>query len=209
MRLLVGLGNPGPRYDGTRHNLGFDAVDKIARETGAQWEPGSPRGLTAEGLFEGQPILLVKPMTYMNLSGRAVVQLTRDREIAAKDVLVFLDDVALPLGTLRLRRHGSDGGHLGLASVLEALDTEEVPRVRLGIGPEGTHEGSKQEESDLAEFVLEPFSAREQEVVELLLQRTVDATRALFRDGIERAMSIYNRAPDRDDAPNAPEANDG
>jgi PTH1 family peptidyl-tRNA hydrolase len=140
----------------------------------------------------------------MNLSGRAVVQLTRDRDIAVDELLVLLDDVALPLGTLRLRPRGSDGGHLGLAAVLESLDTEEVPRVRLGIGPdEGTSEGSSggsgAEERDLAEFVLEPFSAREQEVVEKLLERTVDATRVLFRNGIERAMSLYNRAPEAND----------
>lgn len=196
MRLLVGLGNPGPRYVGTRHNLGFDAVERIARESGARWEKGSPSGLIAEGIFEGKSIVLAKPQTYMNLSGRAVVELTRGREIIPGEVLVFLDDVALPLGTIRLRPHGSDGGHLGLASVLEALDIEEVPRVRLGIGPSEGSPEEKQEELDLAEFVLEPFSAQEQEVVEKLLERTVDATRALFRDGIERAMSLYNRPPE-------------
>ena len=196
MRLLVGLGNPGPRYVGTRHNLGFDAVERIARESGARWEKGSPSGLIAEGIFEGKSIVLAKPQTYMNLSGRAVVELTRGREIIPGEVLVFLDDVALPLGTIRLRPHGSDGGHLGLASVLEALDTEEVPRVRLGIGPSEGSPEEKQEELGLAEFVLEPFSAQEQEVVEKLLERTVDATRALFRDGIERAMSLYNRPPE-------------
>ena len=197
MRLLVGLGNPGPRYVGTRHNLGFAAVERIARESDARWEQGSPRSLVAEGTFEGQSIVLAKPLTYMNLSGQAVVELIRDRDIAVEELLVFLDDVALPLGTLRLRRRGSDGGHLGLASVLESLDTEEVPRVRLGMGPdEGSLEGSKWEELDLAEFVLGPFSSQEQEVVEKLLERTVDSTRALFRNGIDRAMSLYNRAPE-------------
>ena len=197
LRLLVGLGNPGPRYAGTRHNLGFAAVDRIARESDADWGRGSPSNLIAEGTFEGQSIVLAKPLTYMNLSGRAVVELTRDPDIAAEDLLVFLDDVALPLGTLRIRPRGSDGGHRGLASVLEALHTEEVPRVRLGIGPdEGSPGGSKSEDRDLAEFVLELFSAQEQEVVEKLLGRTVDAARALFRDGIERAMSLYNRAPE-------------
>ena len=197
MRLLVGLGNPGPRYVGTRHNLGFAAVERIARESDARWEQASPRSLVAEGTFEGQSIVLAKPLTYMNLSGRAVVELTRDRDISVEELLVFLDDVALPLGTLRLRPRGGDGGHLGLASVLESLDTEEVPRVRLGMGPgEGSPEGSKWEERDLAEFVLEPFSSQEQEVVEKLLERTVDATRGLVRTGIERAMSLYNRAPD-------------
>ena len=196
MRLLVGLGNPGPRYRGTRHNLGFAAVDRLARESGARWEQRSPSSWVAEGSFEGQPIVLAKPLTYMNLSGRAVVELTRNRDIAADQLLVFLDDVALPLGTLRLRPRGSDGGHRGLASVLEALDTEAVPRVRLGIGP---GEGPT-EESDLAEFVLEPFTDEEQKVVEELLERTVEATRTLFRHGIERAMSLYNRAPESSEA---------
>ena len=95
---------------GTRHNLGFAVVDRIAHESGAGWEQSSPRSIVAEGTFEGQPVVLAKPLTYMNLSGRAVVELTQDRDIPAEELLVFLDDVALPLGTLRLRPRGSDGG---------------------------------------------------------------------------------------------------
>jgi PTH1 family peptidyl-tRNA hydrolase len=133
----------------------------------------------------------------MNLSGGAVVELTRERDIGAKELLVFVDDMALPVGTLRLRERGGDGGHRGLASVLEALGEEEVPRVRLGIAPPvRDDEEDEQDATDLTEFVLEPFSAEEREIVDKLLLRAVEATRTLLRDGMARAMSLYNRAPE-------------
>ena len=198
MRLLVGLGNPGLRYVGTRHNLGFEAVDRIAREAGAAWRQSSPRSLVAEGTFAGHPVLLAKPLTYMNLSGRAVLELTRERDLAPQELLVFIDDVALSLGTLRLRERGSAGGHRGLASVLAALGDEEVPRVRLGIRPhrDGAEGPESEENGDLAEFVLEPFTAGERLIVEELLQRAVEATRTLLTDGMARAMSLHNRVPE-------------
>ncbi|HEX9725410.1 MAG TPA: aminoacyl-tRNA hydrolase [Vicinamibacteria bacterium] len=197
MRLLVGLGNPGSRYAGTRHNLGFEAVDRIAQKAGASWGDSPWHALVAEGTFAGQSILLAKPLTFMNLSGRAVLDLTRDRGLAAAELLIFIDDIALPLGALRIRERGSAGGHKGLASVLAALGDEGVPRVRLGIRPRGLEEGDQEgrERDDLSEFVLERFAAEERPVVEKLLQRTVEATETILTDGMARAMSLFNRTP--------------
>ena len=194
MRLLVGLGNPGSRYVGTRHNLGFEAVDRIAREARADWEENSSKALVAEGTFAGKTILLAKPLTYMNLSGGAVLELTRSRGLAANELLIFIDDVALPLGALRIRERGSAGGHKGLASVLAGLGEEDVPRVRLGIRPRGLEDGNA-EGDDLSEFVLDRFTADERPIVEELLQRTVEATRTLLTDGMARAMSLFNQTP--------------
>ncbi len=188
MRLLVGLGNPGSRYVGTRHNLGFQAVDRIAQEVGAQWKRNTTSNLVAEASFQGKAILLAKPLAYMNLSGGAVAELISARGVPAAEMLVFIDDVALPLGTLRIRERGGDGGHLGLASILEALGDEEVPRMRLGIGPD-------EHQADLAEFVLETFTPKERVIVDELLDRALDATRSVLRDGIAKAMSLYNRPP--------------
>ena len=195
MRLLVGLGNPGSRYVGTRHNLGFEAVDRIAREARADWDQSSSKALVAEGTFAGKTILLAKPLTYMNLSGGAVLELTRDRQLAANELLIFIDDIALPLGALRIRERGSAGGHKGLASVLGVLGEEDVPRVRLGIRPRGLEDGDA-EGDDLSEFVLDRFTADERPIVEELLQRTVEATRTLLTDGVARAMSSFNRTPE-------------
>jgi PTH1 family peptidyl-tRNA hydrolase len=151
----------------------------------------------AEGTFAGQAVLLAKPLTFMNLSGRAVLDLTRDRGLAADELLIFIDDVALPLGTLRIRERGSAGGHKGLDSVLAAFGDEGVPRVRLGIRPGGLEEadGEGREDDELSEFVLDRFTADERPVVEELLQRTVEATEMILTDGMARAMSLFNRTP--------------
>ncbi len=188
MRLLVGLGNPGPRYAPTRHNLGFMAVERVARAAGASfgWRGES---LIAEAVLEGEPLLLAKPQTFMNLSGPAVAALRHSGETGAVDcsrILVYLDDLALPLGALRLRERGSAGGHKGLVSLLTALGTEEVPRMRLGIAPEG-------ELGDPVRFVLGPFTCDEREAVEEMLERAMAATRMYLKDGIAKAMSLFNR----------------
>jgi PTH1 family peptidyl-tRNA hydrolase len=151
----------------------------------------------AEGTFAGQAILLAKPLTYMNLSGRAVLDLVRDRGLAADELLIFIDDIALPLGALRIRERGSAGGHKGLDSVLAALGDEGVPRVRLGIRPRGLEEADPEgrEDDELSEFVLDRFTADERPVVEELLERTVEATETILTDGMARAMSLFNRTP--------------
>jgi len=186
--LLVGLGNPGSRYSGTRHNFGFDVVDRLAREASASWRRHFAASVEAECELAGKPVLLAKPQTFMNLSGAAVVELVEYRGVAPSEVLIFMDDIALPLGTLRIRRRGGDGGHLGLASVLDALGEEEVPRVRLGIRPAF-------EPEDLSEFVLEAFAPEELPLVEEVVERAVSATRCILLDGMDKAMSVYNAIP--------------
>jgi len=187
VRLLVGLGNPGQRYAPTRHNLGFMAVDRVARAAGASFQRRG-ESLVAEAVFEGEPLLLAKPQTFMNLSGPAVDALRHSGEgvLACPRILVYLDDLALPLGALRLRERGSAGGHKGLASVLTALGTEEVPRMRLGIAGDGGL-------GDPVRFVLEPFTSDEREAVDEVLERAVAATRVYLNDGIAKAMSMFNR----------------
>ena len=169
-------------------------MDRIAREAGADWKQSSSKALVAEGTFAGSTILLAKPLTYMNLSGGAVLELTRDRQLAVNELLIFIDDIALPLGALRIRERGRAGGHKGLASVLDVLGEEDVPRVRLGIRPRGLEDGDA-EGDDLSEFVLDRFTADERPIVEELLQRTVEASRTLLTDGMARAMSLFNRTP--------------
>ena len=188
MRLLVGLGNPGPRYVGTRHNFGFEVVDQIARDLGVSWRQASRHSLIAEARFVDQTVFLAKPQIYMNLSGRAVAELVEAEGVEASELLVFLDDIALPLGTLRLRPQGGDGGHLGLQSILQVMGTPEIPRVRLGILPEA-------DPDDLSDFVLEPFTEEEREIVSGVIERAHAAARVILTEGIDKAMSVYNQAP--------------
>ncbi len=190
-RLLVGLGNPGRRYEGTRHNVGFDAVDRILSSVGGRWNASGSPASVAEAEIEGRPVTLMKPLTYMNLSGGPVSEWVRARSVERTDVLVYLDDVALPVGSLRLRERGTDGGHRGLASVLESLGGTDVPRVRIGIRPR-TAEGSVSDLGELADFVLSPFTAEERPLVDDVLSRVVLATRTILAEGMGKAMSLNN-----------------
>ena len=183
--VVIGLGNPGPRYAGTRHNAGFEVLDSLASGAGARFKEGRADYLLAEaGAWE---ILLIRPATYMNLSGSAVSAARVESGVETDRMLVVLDDIALPLGSLRLRRGGSDGGHNGLASVLEALGTLEVPRLRLGVGP-----ARPVPVDSLAEFVLSRFDPGERPVVDRMVARAAEAAKAWAAMGIEAAMNIYN-----------------
>ena len=188
MWLLVGLGNPGSRYKGTRHNFGFEVVDQIARDCGVSWRPSYRHSLTAETRFVDQTVVLAKPQTYMNRSGRAVAELVEREGAEVSELVIFLDDVALPLGTLRIRPQGGDGGHLGLASILQVMGTKEISRVRLGILPDA-------DPDDLSDFVLEPFTAKEREIVSGVVERAYSAARVILTEGIDKAMSLFNQAP--------------
>jgi PTH1 family peptidyl-tRNA hydrolase len=188
--LIVGLGNPGAEYEWTRHNLGFMLIDRLARETGALVKRKECRSLVGRAELEGATLELVKPQTYMNLSGEAVACLLDKRYDAraqgARDLIVISDDLALPFGTIRLRPRGSAGGHNGLKSIIGSLRTEEFARLRLGIQP-------PHPVSDTKRFVLEEFSRSERAEVEKILERSADALRAVLRDGIDKAMATYNR----------------
>lgn len=185
--LIVGLGNPGERYEWTRHNLGFMLVDFVARESNVQVKRSECRALVGRAELEGRTIELVKPQTYMNLSGESVACLLRKRaELKpATGLLVISDDIALPFGSIRLRARGSSGGQKGLKNIISALGTDEFPRLRIGIRPEHPV-------SDTAGFVLERFPKAQLAEVEKVLERSAEALRAVLRDGIDKAMSLYN-----------------
>ena len=185
--LVVGLGNPGAQYEWTRHNLGFMLVDRLARAAGREVRRGECRALVGRAEFEGRAVELVKPQTYMNLSGESVACLLRKRASLAPSsgLLVVCDDIALPFGSIRLRPRGSSGGQKGLKNIIDVLGTDEFARLRIGIRPEHPV-------SDTARFVLENFPKAQRAELETILDRSADALRAVLRDGIDRAMAQYN-----------------
>lgn len=187
-RLIVGLGNPGAEYERTRHNLGFMLVDLLARRASAQVKRKDCRALLGRAELEGELVELVKPQTFMNLSGEAVACILakqEDSKAASQRMIVISDDLALPFGTIRLRRRGSAGGHNGLKSIISATRTDEFLRLRIGIQPEHTL-------SDTKRFVLDEFSRTERAELEEILERSAEALRAVLRDGIDKAMATYN-----------------
>lgn len=189
----MGLGNPGARYEGTRHNVGFEAMDRLLAKVGGTWSV-SPREAVAEIRFEGKRVLLLKPMTFMNLSGGPVASVAEALGIEPSEVLVYYDDVALPLGAIRMRERGSSGGHNGLSSVMDALGGPEVelPRMRIGIRPEADGASADTGYPPLVEFVLSRFSEGERKRMDEVLDCVIDATRAVLTLGMPQAMSQFN-----------------
>lgn len=179
-RLLVGLGNPGREYRDTRHNVGFDLLERFAARERAQFR--TEKSWQAEVARAGD-LLLCKPLTYMNLSGQAVRPLTQFYKIEPAQVLVILDDMALPLGKLRLRANGSAGGHNGLQSVIEHLGTQSIPRLRVGIGSA---------QQDAVDHVLGRFALEERPALEQSLDRALEAIDCARTRGLEAAMNAYN-----------------
>ena len=189
MKLIVGLGNPGRRYDGTRHNVGFDVVNLLATRNGAEWESG-PRGVEAllARWREGDAVL-AKPLTFMNLSGSAVQGLLQFYKIVPADLLVVLDDVNLELGRLRTRARGSAGGHNGLRSIIGSLGSEEFARLRIGVG-------RGDDRRDLADHVLARFDADERASIVEAVSRSADAAELFVAEGIGPVMNRYNKKED-------------
>jgi len=190
LHLIVGLGNPGREYRATRHNVGFMVVDELAARYGLTLAPAPgpvPDTLVAKR-YGNRPVLLAKPLTFMNRSGEAVAALVRYFDVGLEDLLVVVDEAALPLGKLRVRARGSAGGHNGLKSVIERLGTTEVPRLRLGVG---RGDGRR----DLSAHVLGAFEAGERPELEELITRASDAVEAFVADGIARVMNVYNPDP--------------
>jgi peptidyl-tRNA hydrolase, PTH1 family len=185
IKLLLGLGNPGPRYRGTRHNLGFEWVDRLAERWNASFKPWRELGEIAEAQGPTGSVVLAKPLTFMNLSGRMAAALLQKRGGEASAVLVGYDDHALPLGQLRLRTKGSAGGHNGMQSVIDSLGTQEIPRLRFGIGPVPPTE-------DSAHFVLTRFAPAEKPVKEAMLDRACEAAEKALAEGFEKAMTAFN-----------------
>jgi PTH1 family peptidyl-tRNA hydrolase len=187
MRLIVGLGNPGAEYEWSRHNLGFMLIDKLSAETGIDVKLRECQSRVGRGEIEGSIAKLVKPQTFMNLSGEAIACLVAKHKLAppGEKLIVISDDLALPLGKIRIRAHGSAGGHNGLKSIIESLGTNEFTRVRIGIQPDHPI-------NDTRRFVLDTFSRASRVEVEKILEKSADAVRTILRDGVLKAMSSYN-----------------
>ncbi|MDO8837114.1 MAG: aminoacyl-tRNA hydrolase [Vicinamibacterales bacterium] len=186
MTLVVGLGNPGRRYHETRHNIGFTVADELARRSGAVYEHSRANALAARVGVGPSAVLIVKPLTMMNLSGEAVAGLAHFFKVDTTAILVVADDVNLPLGRLRLRARGSAGGHNGFRSIIGLLGTEEFPRLRVGVG-----RGDPRRE--LADHVLARFDADEADAVVESVARAADAVECFIAEGIEAAMNRFNR----------------
>ncbi len=186
MKLIIGLGNPGRRYRDTRHNVGFGVVDELARRTGAEFEAAPADALMARANAGGESVILAKPLTLMNLSGAAVADLAHYYRIDTAGLLVVADDVNLPLGRLRARAQGSDGGHKGLRSIIERLGSEDFARLRVGVG-----RGDPRRE--LADHVLARFDPEERPIVDEAILRAADAAGVFVTDGIDAMMNRFNR----------------
>ena len=183
--LIVGLGNPGPEYAKTRHNLGFMLVDVLATKLQTTVKREECRSLVGRGVIDNQTVELVKPQTFMNLSGEAVKCLAAKDDRSVDRLIVISDDLAIPLGTIRVRPKGTHGGQNGLRSVIDRLGTQEFKRVRIGIMPEHPI-------ADASRFVLENFGKGDHESVEKVLEEAADAVETIIREGIDAAMQRFN-----------------
>lgn len=183
--LVVGLGNPGPQYEKTRHNLGFMLVDVLANRLQTRVTRAECRALIGRGIIDNQTVELAKPQTFMNLSGESVSGLLAKDDRSVEKLIVISDDLAIPFGTLRVRPQGSHGGQNGLRSIIDCLRTQEFIRVRIGIQPDHPI-------SDASRFVLENFSKGEFETVEKVLDTAADAVETVIRDGVDAAMAKFN-----------------
>ena len=190
MVLLVGLGNPGSRYAGTRHNLGFEVIEVVARSLNVRFRPGKGDFLLARAEEHEEEILLAQPTTFMNDSGSAVAELVEQFSIPLERLLVVCDDFQLPLGALRLRKSGSDGGHNGLYSIIYSLQSEQFPRLRVGIASEEM----PNDKSLMKDFVLEVFTKNERTIVADSIRRASEASLSVVRNGIDATMNAFNQS---------------
>ena len=185
MKLIVGLGNPTDKYEGTRHNVGFEVIDKIADEYGIGLDTIKNKGVYGKGRIDGQTVILLKPMTFMNLSGESVSAVAAYYKIDPEDIIVVYDDINLDVGRLRIRGKGSAGGHNGIKNIIAHLHTDEFPRVRVGVG-------MKPSRMDLADYVLSRFKDDEREQIETGYDNAVKAVALLVQDELDQAMNNYN-----------------
>jgi PTH1 family peptidyl-tRNA hydrolase len=186
LHLIVGLGNPGARYASTRHNVGFMVVDELARRHGLRFSAKQADAEVARGQIGGVPVILAKPLTFMNNSGTAVSRLVRFYKIPVERLLVVYDDYALPLGLIRVRARGSSGGHNGMESVIRLLGTQNFPRLRVGVDrPDDPRHST-------VDWVLSRFTPQERKVLSRTIPHAVDAIETFLREGVDRAMNLYN-----------------
>ncbi|MCB1086473.1 MAG: aminoacyl-tRNA hydrolase [Verrucomicrobiae bacterium] len=201
MRLVIGLGNPGPRYVGTRHNVGFDLVERLAAERGLRWQTEKKWKTEISRTPDGR-LVLAKPQTFMNLSGEAVIRIGSFYKIPPAAMLVIHDDVDLPLGRLRLRASGSAGGHNGLKSLIQHLGTDAFPRLKFGVGRAGEGDAIRRE---MIDHVLGRFDAAEADPLEKSLARATDAVNYALSHGLAAAMNRFNQNPDAEARPKQPQ----
>ena len=185
--LVAGLGNPGKEYRNTRHNIGFMVIDRLAERLDLSFTRTQSKALITDGRYQGQRLYLAKPQTFMNASGQAVAALQKFYKIESENLLVVYDDVDLPFDTIRMKPSGGSAGHKGMNSIIQQLGTQDFPRLRLGVGRSF---GSRQ----AADYVLKPFSKEESEFLDRYLQRAGDAILTYITEGIQQAMTEYNRS---------------
>jgi PTH1 family peptidyl-tRNA hydrolase len=186
--VIFGLGNPGAEYERTRHNVGFWLVDRLAERFGGRWTYPDPEYALSRARIRGRDVLLVKPQTYMNLSGDALRLLRQAHPVELKRMLVVCDDIALPAGQIRLRKKGSDGGQKGLRSIIDAAGSSSIPRLRLGIGDPG--------EQGASDYVLEAFDDEGAEAAQKMVSHGARCVETWIEHGVDTAMSRFNRRPD-------------
>jgi len=185
MFLIVGLGNPERKYDGTRHNVGFEAIDAIAKKYAIDVKHKEHKGLVGKGIINGQKVMLVKPQTYMNLSGECVFELTEYYDVDPTcELIIISDDVSLSTGNIRVRKKGSAGGHNGLKSIIGLLDTNEFPRIRVGVG--------ECEKGDMIAHVLGRYDAADRQRVDDSFEKVVGAVELFLEGNLDGAMNKYN-----------------
>ncbi len=184
--LIVGLGNPGKEYERTRHNAGWRAIDLLGQKLGCKIDKAKFQGLYGQTTYNGVKLLLLKPLTYMNLSGRSVLQLSAYFHVPPQRIIVLFDDISLEPGRLRIRADGSAGGHNGIKSIISEIGSQDFPRVKIGVGAKA------HPEQDLADWVLSSFSAAEEKALASALERAADAALCIVEHGIPEAANRYN-----------------
>lgn len=185
LTIIVGLGNPGKKYENTRHNVGFSTIDVLSDKLGIKVNRLKHKALTGDGTIKGERVILVKPQTFMNLSGESINEIAEWYKLPMENLIVIYDDVDIPVGTIRIRPKGSSGTHNGMRSVIYQLRSDEFPRIRIGIG-------KAPEEWNLADYVLSRFNAEEAVDVAKSIERAADAASVIVKSGIETAMNLYN-----------------
>ena len=185
MYIIAGLGNPTAQYKGTRHNVGFDVIDALADKYNISVEGRKNRAFIGKGVIEGQKVILVKPQTFMNLSGESVRELSDYYKIPAENIIVIYDDISLDVGQLRIREKGSAGGHNGIKNIILHLGTEVFPRIKVGVG-------EKPKGWDLADYVLGRYSAEDRKIIDEAQKEAAEAVKMMVMDDVRGAMNRYN-----------------
>lgn len=191
MKIIAGLGNPTSKYEGTRHNVGFMAIDKIAQKYGISIDTKKHKALVGKGIIAGQKVILAKPQTFMNLSGDSIQQIAAYYKVEPEDILIIFDDISLDVGRIRIRKKGSAGGHNGMKSIIACLNSSDFPRIKIGVG-------DKKPGQDLAAYVLGNIPKVDRELMDEAILKAEDAVELIVAGEIEQAMNLYNKKPSKD-----------